>query len=65
MSSCKPVDTLISTLKVTMMLYYLFPNPTRFHQIIGVIQYLTFTRPDICLVINKVCLFMHAPTFTH
>jgi hypothetical protein len=65
MSSCKPVDTLISTLKVTMMLDYLFPNPTRFHQIIGVIQYLTFTRPDICLVINKVCLFMHAPTFTH
>jgi hypothetical protein len=38
MSSCKPIDTLISTFKVTMMLDYLFSNPTRFHQIIGVIQ---------------------------
>ena len=28
----------------------------------GAIQYLTFTRPDICFVVNRVCQIMHAPT---
>jgi hypothetical protein len=35
MSSCKPVDTLMSTSKVTMVLDCLFSNPTQFHQIVG------------------------------
>jgi len=38
----------------------LFSDATRFRQIIGALQYLTFTRPDICFAINKVCQFMHA-----
>jgi hypothetical protein len=35
MSSCKPIDTLMSTSKVTMVIDYLFSNLTRFHQIVG------------------------------
>jgi len=31
----------------------------------GALQYLTFTRPDICFVINRVCQFMHALTDSH
>ena len=62
MTSYKPVDTPISTSKVTIMSDPLFSNPTQFHQIMGALQYLTFTRPDICFAVNRVCQFMHAPT---
>jgi len=65
MTSYKPVDTPISTSKVTIMPDPLFSNPTQFHQIVGALQYLTFTRPDIYFAINKVCQFMHAPTDSH
>jgi len=65
MNSCKLVDTLVSTWKVTILPYYLFSNPTWFRQIMGALQYLTFTRPDIYFVVNKVCQFMHVPTDSH
>ena len=55
MTSCKLVDTLISTSKVIVLPNCLFSNPIWFHQIVGTLQYLTFTRLDICFVINKVC----------
>jgi histone deacetylase 1/2 len=29
------------------------------------LQYLTFTHPDICFAVNKVCQFMHASTYSH
>ena len=65
MTSCKPVDTPISTSKVTILSDPLFSDPTRFHQIMGALQYLTFTISDICFAVNRVCKFMHAPTDSH
>jgi len=65
MTSCKPVDTSVSPLKVILLSDHSFSNPTRFHQIMGALQYLTFIRPDICFVVNRVCQFMHAPTDSH
>jgi len=62
MTSCKPVDTPISTFKVIVLPGYVFFDPTRFCQIISAHQYLSFTRPDIFFAINKACQFMHAPT---
>ena len=62
MTSCKPIDTPISTSKVTTLPNALFYNPSWFRKIMGAFQYLTFTRPDICFVVNRVCQFMHAPT---
>jgi len=32
---------------------------------VGALQYLTFTHPDICFVVNKVCQCMHTPTDSH
>ena len=42
-----------------------FLQSTRFRQIVGALQYLTFTCPDICFDGNRVCQFMHAPTDSH
>jgi hypothetical protein len=38
---------------------------TRYRSIIGGLQYLTLTRPDISFAINIVCQFLHAPTDLH
>jgi hypothetical protein len=65
MLSCKPIDTHISTSKATILPDPLFSDATRFRQIMGSLQYLTFTRPDICFVVNRICQFMHAPTDSH
>jgi hypothetical protein len=65
MLSCKPVDTPISTSKTTILPDPLFSDATRFRQIVGALQYLTFTPPDICFAVNRVCQFMHAPTDSH
>ena len=60
MSSYKLVDILISTLKLAIVSDYMFSNPTCFREIVGALQYLTFTRLDIYFTVNKVCQFMHA-----
>jgi hypothetical protein len=65
MISCKPVDTPVSPSKVILLPDHSFSDPTRFCQIVGALQYLTFTRPDICFAVNRVCQFMHAPTNSH
>ena len=65
MTSYKPVDTAVSPLKVTILPDNSLSDPTRFHQIMGALQYLTFTRPNICFAVNGVCQFMHAPTDSH
>jgi histone deacetylase 1/2 len=56
------VDTPVSPSKITILLDTSFSDPTQFHQIVGALQYLTFTHLDICFVVNRVCQFMHAPT---
>jgi hypothetical protein len=65
MSSCKLVDTPAFVSKLDMSSTMLFLDPTRFQQIIGTLQYLMFTRSDICYAVNKVCHFIHAPTESH
>lgn len=40
-------------------------DPSMFKSIVGSLQYLTFTRPDIAYVVNTVCQFMINPTDIH
>ena len=40
-------------------------NNTEFRSVIGALQYLSLTRPDISFFVNKLSQFMHKPTVTH
>lgn len=42
-----------------------FDNSTLFHSIIGNLQYLFHTWPNIFLFVNKVGQFMHEPKISH
>ncbi|KAM1147908.1 hypothetical protein ACFX19_040240 [Malus domestica] len=40
-------------------------DPSHYRSIVGALQYLTFTRPDIAHSVNMVCQFMAQPTDLH
>jgi len=42
-----------------------YPNPTVYRSIVGALQYLTFTRPDIAFSVHQVCQFMQNPMVSH
>lgn len=40
-------------------------DPTTYRSVVGELQYLTISRPDIQFAVNQVCQFMHQPTTAH
>ncbi|CAH9112472.1 unnamed protein product [Cuscuta epithymum] len=40
-------------------------DATQYRRTLGLLQYLSFTRPDISFAVNRLSQFMHAPTETH
>lgn len=68
MKDCKPVSTpLLTSEKLSAHEGTpLGPNDaTQYRSVVGALQYLTLTRPDIAYAVNKVCQFLHAPTLVH
>lgn len=43
----------------------ILPDATLYRRIVGSLQYLTLTRPDITYAVNQVCQFMHKPRTAH
>jgi histone deacetylase 1/2 len=44
----------------------LYPEEaTRYRSLVGGLQYLTITRPDLSFVVNKVCQYLHEPHTPH
>ncbi|XP_027936187.1 uncharacterized protein LOC114191207 [Vigna unguiculata] len=40
-------------------------DPLLYHSIVGVLQYVTITRPELSYSVNKVCPFMAQPLLEH
>ncbi|XP_071680399.1 uncharacterized mitochondrial protein AtMg00810-like [Lolium perenne] len=68
MLKCKAGDTPMSAI------VKLFPadspllcdeDATTYRSIVGGLQYLTLTRPDLSFAVNRVCQFLHSPTEEH
>jgi hypothetical protein len=68
MLSCKPSPTPLScSTKISAHIGdpLSSEDATRYRSIVGALQYLTLTRPDISFAINKVCQYLHSPTIVH
>lgn len=68
MLNCKPVPTpMVVNEKLSVFDGDPLPSADAivYRSVVGALQYLTLTRPDIYFSVNKVCQFLHAPTSVH
>jgi hypothetical protein len=68
MEWCKPVNTPLSAFdkySVHKGTHLGTKDATRYKSIVGGLQYLTLTRPDLTFAVNKVSQFWHASTTDH
>ena len=66
MDGAKPCSTPISsTAKLQLHDSSASTDATEYRRIIGALQYLNMTRPNLSFAINKLSQFMHKPTATH
>jgi hypothetical protein len=68
MTQCKPCATPMSTnekLSIGKGTNLGPKEATHYRSIVGALQYLSLTRPDISFAVNKVCQYLHAPTEHH
>lgn len=59
LTPCHPNQTLLNHGSLSMV------DPGFNQSLVGALQYLTFTRPDIAFSVNQVRQFMHAPFKAH
>jgi histone deacetylase 1/2 len=68
MIDCKPAPTPMSPSE-PLSLHEVTPlgpdDSSQYRSIVGALQYLTLTRPDLSFSVNKVCQYLHAPTTAH
>lgn len=66
MDQAKPVSTSMATSsRLSLTGSPKFLDHTLYSSIIGNLQYLSLTQPDVAFAINKVCHFMHSPKLLH
>lgn len=63
MEHCQPCNTPMAVhTKLSKYTGESFTNPLLYRSTVGALQYLTLTRPDIALCVNKLSQFLQAPT---
>ncbi|XP_031097164.1 uncharacterized protein LOC116001426 [Ipomoea triloba] len=65
MTDCKALATPATVSTTAVPSAEPFDNPTQYRRIVGALQYLTITRPDLSYSDNRLCQFMHSPTEEH
>lgn len=40
-------------------------DSAHYHSIVGALQYLTFTHPNVSFAVNQVCQYIYSPTENH
>ncbi|XP_052489889.1 uncharacterized mitochondrial protein AtMg00810-like [Gossypium raimondii] len=64
MSNASPTP-MVTTCRLSIHERNLMEDERLFRSILGALQYVVITRPDIAFSINKVCQYMHKPLDTH
>jgi hypothetical protein len=65
MTLTKPYPTPMSTSHLSLTSEDAFDDPHLYRSVVGTLQYVTITRPNIAFAVNKVSQYMHAPTTLH
>nr|GEU34297.1 hypothetical protein [Tanacetum cinerariifolium] len=66
LSICNPVSSLmVTSSSLSLDDSAAFSNPIKYRKVVGSLQYVTLSRPDIDFAVKKVCQYMHAPTENH
>ncbi|XP_019151972.1 PREDICTED: uncharacterized protein LOC109148690 [Ipomoea nil] len=65
MTDCKPLATPAAVTQPVTPSDQPFDNPTQYRRLVGALQYLTITRPDLSFSVNRQCQFMHSPSNEH
>lgn len=66
MLHAKPVSTpMASSPKLSLRSGTVLPDPHEYRRVVGSLQYLALTRPDISYAVNRLSQFMHQPTTDH
>ncbi|KAM2554832.1 hypothetical protein TB2_018922 [Malus domestica] len=64
MEGAKPCSTPLGTTKLDHS-SPLLENASEYRSLVGALQYLTWTRPDLSFAVNLVCQFMHSLRLSH
>ena len=66
MIECKPSSTPLATkVRLSSTDGVLLDNPTEFRHLVGSLQYLTLSRPDIAFAVSTIAQFLSAPRQPH
>lgn len=66
MLECSPCPTPMVTMpKLSKTEREVFTDLSLYRSVVGTLQYLTLTRPDIAYSVNKLSQFLHSPTTRH
>nr|GEV83000.1 hypothetical protein [Tanacetum cinerariifolium] len=66
LSNCNPVSSpMVTSSSLSLDDSTAFSNHVKYRQVVGSLQHVTLSRPDIAFAVNKVCQYMHAPTENH